>query len=47
MKKKLDYNSQKPVFKRITPAKSNRQIKAKLLLANLALNAISYSIAYS
>ena len=34
-------------FKRITKAKSNRQIKAQLLTANLALDAISYSVAYS
>jgi len=34
-------------FKRITKAKSKRQIKAQLLRVNLALDAISYSVFYS
>jgi hypothetical protein len=34
-------------FKRITKAKSNRQIKDQLLRIDLALGAISYSVAFS
>ena len=45
--KMKNHHLEKNGFKRITKAKSNRQIKAELLRAILALDAISYSVAYS
>lgn len=40
-------NSKNNGFKRITKAKSNREIKNQLVRTFLALDAISYSVAYS